>query len=160
MKTTIFSLFLLAGLILAGCAPKYPKIGLLMHGFDAPRWKNDQRYFIEAVKQMDGIPMVEVADNDAKKQLSQAKELIRKGAMVLVVIPVDQATASQIVNLAHKKEIRVIAYDRLINNCRLDYYVSTDNVRVGEIQAQYLTKIKPKGMMSAFKTLTMVACPK
>lgn len=145
MKTTIFSLFLLAGLILAGCAPKHPKIGLLLHSYDAPRWQNDQRYFIETVKQLDGIPLVEVADNDAKKQLSQAKELIRKGAMVLVVIPVDQATAAQIVTLAHKKEIRVIAYDRLINNCRLDYYVSTDNVRVGEIQAQYLTKIKPKG---------------
>ena len=145
MKTTIFSLILLAGLILVGCAPKHPKIGLLLHSFDAPRWQNDQRYFVDAVKQMEGIPMVLVANNDAKKQLSQAKELIRKGAMVLVVIPVDQATAAEIVNLAHKKEIRVIAYDRLINNCRLDYYVSTDNVRVGEIQAQYLTKIKPKG---------------
>jgi D-xylose transport system substrate-binding protein len=145
MKTTIFSLFLLAGLILAGCAPKHPKIGLLLHSYDAPRWQNDQRYFMEAVKQLDGIPLVEVANNDAKKQLAQAKDLIRKGAMVLVVIPVDQATASQIVTLAHKKEIRVIAYDRLITNCRLDYYVSTDNVRVGEIQAQYLTKIKPKG---------------
>jgi len=145
MKTTIFSLFLLAGLILAGCAPKHPKIGLLLHSFDAPRWQNDQRYFVEAVQQLEGIPMVKVADNDAKKQLAQAKELIRQGAMVLVVIPVDQAAAYQIVNLAHKKEIRVIAYDRLINNCRLDYYVSTDNVRVGEIQTQYLTKIKPKG---------------
>ncbi|MEI7522977.1 MAG: substrate-binding domain-containing protein [Mariniphaga sp.] len=145
MKTTIFSFLLLAGIVLAGCAPRHPKIGLLVHSFDAPRWQNDQRYFVEAVNQLDGIPMVRVADNDARRQLAQAKELISKGAMVLVVIPVDQATASQIVNLAHKKEIRVIAYDRLINNCRLDYYVSTDNVRVGEIQAQYLTKIKPKG---------------
>ena len=145
MKTTIFSLLLLAGLFLAGCAPKHPKIGLLVHSFDAPRWQNDQRYFVEAVKQLEGIAMVKVADNDPKKQLAQAKELISKGAMVLVVIPVDQNTASQIVSMAHKKEIKVIAYDRLINNCRLDYYVSTDNVRVGEIQAQYLTKIKPSG---------------
>ena len=145
MKTTIFSLLLLAGIFIAGCAPKHPKIGLLIHSFDAPRWQNDQRYFVEAVKQLEGIAMVKVADNDPKKQLAQAKELISKGAMVLVVIPVDQNTASQIVNLAHKKEIKVIAYDRLINNCRLDYYVSTDNVRVGEIQAQYLTKIKPLG---------------
>jgi len=145
MKTTIFSLLLLAGLLLAGCAPKHPKIGLLVHSFDAPRWQNDQRYFVEAVKQLEGIAMVKVADNDPKKQLAQAKELISKGAMVLVVIPVDQNTASQIVSLAHKKEIKVIAYDRLINNCRLDYYVSTDNVRVGEIQAQYLTKIKSSG---------------
>jgi len=145
MKTTIFSLLLLAGLIFAGCAPKHPKIGLLIHSYDAPRWQNDQRYFVDAVKQLDGTVQVKVADNNAQKQLVQAKELISKGAMVLVVIPVDQGTAAQIINLAHKKEIKVIAYDRLINNCRLDYYVSTDNIRVGELQAQYLTKIKPKG---------------
>ena len=145
MKTSIFTLLLLAGLIFAGCAPKHPKICLLIHSFDAPRWQNDQRYFIEAVKQLEGIPLVKVADNNAQKQLSQAKELISKGAMVLVVIPVDQVTAAQIINLAHKKDIKVVAYDRLINNCRLDYYVSTDNIKVGELQAQYLTKIKPKG---------------
>lgn len=145
MRTTIFSLFLLAGLILAGCANKPPKIGLLVHSFETQRWQNDKKYFVDAVKQLGGVTLVKVADNNAEKQLVQAKELISKGAMVLVVIPVDQSTAAQIVDLAHKKEIRVIAYDRLINNCRLDYYVSTDNVRVGEIQAEYLSKIKPTG---------------
>lgn len=145
MRTTIFSFLILAGLIFAGCANKHPKIGLLVHSFETPRWQNDQKYFVEAVKQMGGIPMMKMADNDAAKQLEQAKELINEGALILVVIPVDQLSAAQIVYYAHEKEIKVIAYDRLINNCRLDYYVSTDNVRVGEIQAQYLTKIKPKG---------------
>ncbi len=145
MKTTIFSLFLLAGFIFAGCTPRQPKIGLLVHDLESPRWQNDQKYFVSAVEQLGGVALVKVADNNAEKQITQARELIKKGAMVLVVIPVDQASAAQIVTLAHKKDIRVIAYDRLINNCRLDYYVSTDNVRVGEIQAQYLTKLKPNG---------------
>jgi len=145
MRTTIFSLFLLAGLIFAGCVNKHPKIGLLVHSFDIPRWQNDQKYFIEAVQLLKGVPLTRVAENNAEKQFEQAKELINEGASVLVVIPVDQMSAAKIVNLAHEKEIKVIAYDRLINNCRLDYYVSTDNVRVGEIQAEYLTKIKPKG---------------
>jgi D-xylose transport system substrate-binding protein len=47
--------------------------------------------------------------------------------------------------MAHDKGIPVIAYDRLINNCRLDYYVSTDNIRVGEIQADFISKIKARG---------------
>jgi D-xylose transport system substrate-binding protein len=145
MKTTIFSLFLLAGFIFAGCVPKQPKIGLLVHSYETPRWQNDQKYFVAAVEQLGGTTLVKMADNNADKQISQAKELIKKGAMVLVVIPVDQAAAAEIVTLAHKKDIRVIAYDRLINNCRLDYYVSTDNVMVGELQAQYLTKVKPTG---------------
>jgi D-xylose transport system substrate-binding protein len=145
MRTTVFSLFLLVGLIFAGCTNKHPKIGLLVHSFETPRWQNDKKYFVDAVKQLGGIPLVKVANNNADKQFEQAKELINDGIMVLVVIPVDQSTAAKIVNLAHENEIRVIAYDRLINNCRLDYYVSTDNMRVGEIQADYISKVKPKG---------------
>lgn len=145
MRTTIFSLFLLAGIIFAGCTNKHPKIGLLVHSFETPRWQNDQKYFVDAVKELGGVPLVMVADNNADKQLVQAKELINDGAKVLVIIPVDQSAAARIVNLAHDKDVRVIAYDRLINNCRLDYYVSTDNVRVGEIQAEYLAKVRPKG---------------
>jgi len=145
MKTTIFSFLLLAGLIFAGCSNKHPKIGFLVHSFESPRWQNDQKYFVDAVKQMGGVPLVKVADNNAEMQLEQAKGLINQGVKVLVVIPVNQATAAKIVNAAHEKGIQVIAYDRLINNCRLDYYVSTDNVRVGEIQAAYLSKVKPKG---------------
>jgi D-xylose transport system substrate-binding protein len=145
MKTQIISLFLLAGIIFSNCTPRQPRIGLLVHSFESQRWQNDQKYFVDAVEQLGGIALVKMADNNAEKQIAQAKELINKGAMVLVIIPVDQVSARKIVALAHKKDIRVIAYDRLINNCRLDYYVSTDNVRVGEIQAQYLTKIKPTG---------------
>ena len=52
MKTTIFSFLLLAGLIFAGCSNKHPKIGFLVHSFESPRWQNDQKYFVEAVKQM------------------------------------------------------------------------------------------------------------
>lgn len=141
----IISLFLLAAIMFGGCNQRHPKIGLLVHSFESPRWQNDQKYFVEAVKQLGGTPLTKIADNNADKQFEQAKELINEGVAVLVVIPVDQSTAAKIVNLAHEKDIRVIAYDRMINNCRLDYYVSTDNVRVGEIQAEYLTKIKPKG---------------
>lgn len=145
MKTMIFYLLLLAGIMLSGCTQRHPKIGLLVHSFESPRWQNDQKFFVEAVKQLGGTPLTKMADNNADKQFEQAKELINEGVAVLVVIPVDQSIAAKIVNLAHDKDIRVIAYDRMINNCRLDYYVSTDNVRVGEIQAEYLTKIKPQG---------------
>jgi len=145
MRTTIFSFFLLAGLIFAGCGNKHPKIGLLVHSFETPRWQNDKKYFVDAVKQLGGVALVNVADNNGNKQLEQARDLINAGVQVLVVIPVNQLTSANIVNMAHAKGIPVIAYDRLINNCRLDYYVSTDNIRVGEIQAEFISKIKPKG---------------
>ena len=39
----------------------------------------------------------------------------------------------------------MVAYDRIVKNCDLDCYLSFDNVRIGEIMAEYLTKIKPEG---------------
>ncbi len=145
MKTRILISFLLASILLVGCSTGKPKIGLLVHSFETSRWQNDQKYFTEAVTQLGGVPVVNVADNDAQKQIDQAQEMVYSGVAVLVVIPVDQFAAGQIVELAHKRNVKVIAYDRLINNCWLDYYVSTDNVRIGEIQAEYLTQTKPTG---------------
>jgi D-xylose transport system substrate-binding protein len=41
--------------------------------------------------------------------------------------------------------VKVIAYDRLINGCKLDYYVSANSTLIGELQASYLTSLKPYG---------------
>lgn len=63
----------------------------------------------------------------------------------MVVVPVDQFAAAEIVKEAHAKDVKVISYDRLIKNCKLDFYISTDNVEIGTLQANYLTTIKPTG---------------
>ena len=76
----------------------------------------------------------------------QAKELIKAGVNVLVIIPANSLAAGGIVTTAHSKNIPVIAYDRLILDCDLDYYISFDNERTGELQADYiLKKINHKG---------------
>ena len=116
-----------------------------MHALDKERWENDRDFFVGKVTEMGGTVQVEIADNDASKQLSQAKKMVSNGVDVLVVVPVDQFAASEIASLAKEKDVNIISYDRLILNSRLDYYVSTDNVKVGELQAEYLTKIKPDG---------------
>ena len=117
----------------------------MLHALDIERWENDRDFLVEKVEEQGGTVIVQVADNDASKQLAQAKELLANGVDVLVVVPVDQFAAAEIVEEAHKHNIKVISYDRLIKNCKLDYYVSTDNVEIGALQANYLTTIKPEG---------------
>ena len=112
---------------------------------DKERWENDRDFFVEKVQELGGTVEVRIADNDAGKQLEQAKELLTNGGDVLVIDPVDQFAAAEIVNEAHKKNVKVISYDRLIKNCKLDFYVSTDNVEIGTLQADYLTTIRPSG---------------
>jgi D-xylose transport system substrate-binding protein len=144
----LFTLFFLAAFLLNACTSKKDKsveVGLLIHSFDNERWEKDRDYFVEKVEELGGTVKVESADNDASKQLAQAKELLANGVDVLVVVAVDQFAAAEIVHEAHARNVKVISYDRLIKNCKLDYYVSTDNVEVGELQANYLTRIKPVG---------------
>ncbi len=141
--TTVFLIFTL----FVGCETKKesPEVGFLIHAFDKERWENDRDFFVEKVVELGGTVNVQNADNDANKQLAQAKELLANGVDVLVVVPVDQFAAAEIVKEAHAKNVKVISYDRLIKNCKLDFYVSTDNIEIGELQATYLTKIRPTG---------------
>jgi len=141
------SLLLLFTFLFSGCSKKNEpvEVGFLIHALDKERWENDRNYFVEKVNELGGTVEVRIAENDANKQLEQAKQLLANGVGVLVVVPVDQFAAAEIVKEAHTKDIKVISYDRLIKNCKLDFYVSTDNVEIGKLQADYLTTIKPKG---------------
>jgi D-xylose transport system substrate-binding protein len=80
------------------------------------------------------------ADQDAAKQQQQAEAAITKGAKVMVLDPVDAASAGAIVTRAKQSNIPVVSYDRLITDADIDYYISFDNVRVGQLQGESLTK--------------------
>ncbi|WP_297091336.1 substrate-binding domain-containing protein [uncultured Draconibacterium sp.] len=146
-RIALLILTFLAAILFTGCDKKDEavEVGFLIHAFDKERWENDRNYFVENVQELGGTVKVMDAENDADKQLAQAKELLANGVDVLVVVPVDQFAAAEIVKAAHAKNIKVISYDRLIKNCKLDFYVSTDNVEIGALQANYLTTIQPQG---------------
>jgi D-xylose transport system substrate-binding protein len=142
----ISSIVFLSLFILGGCTKNDPvKVGFLIHALDKERWENDMDFFVEKVRELGSDVVVRIADNSMEKQLEQANELMDNGVDVLVVVPVDQFQAAAIVENAHKNNIGVISYDRLIKNCNLDCYVSTDNVEIGKLQAEYLTTIQPTG---------------
>lgn len=92
---------------------------------------------------------VEVIDKDAHssefEQYNQAVELINQGVKVLVIYAVNTVAAAAIVRIAHKEGVKIIAYDRMIQNCELDYYVTFDSQKVGEYMAREAIAQKPKG---------------
>ena len=142
----LLPLILIGSLIqLTGCKPKSPKIGILMHSYENERWTKDKNYLVEDLTKEGAEVMLEVADNDQEKQIAQAEDMIKNGAQVLIVISINQDKAAKIVELAHNANVKVIAYDRLINGCKLDYYITANSTHIGELQASYLTSLKPKG---------------
>ncbi|HLQ29383.1 MAG TPA: substrate-binding domain-containing protein [Ktedonobacteraceae bacterium] len=78
------------------------------------------------------------AGGSASVQQSQAQADLTKGDCILVVGAYDGAAAAAIVSAAKAKNVPVIAYDRLIQSKDLAYYVSFDNVKVGQLQGQYI----------------------
>ena len=91
----------------------------------------------------------EVMDKDANcndaEQYKQAVELLDQGVKVLVVYAVNAYTSAAIVREAHNKGIKIIAFDRMIKNCELDYYATFDSRKVGEFMAREAISQKPKG---------------
>jgi D-xylose transport system substrate-binding protein len=78
------------------------------------------------------------ADQDAAKQQSQAEAALVQGIDVLVLDAVDANAAVAIVGSAKKKNVPVIAYDRLISGAPIDFYVSFDNFTIGKQQGEAL----------------------
>lgn len=148
MKTTglvILLLFSVSMGFLTGCRQQAPRVGILMHSYSNERWTKDKDYLVDNLTKLGAKVFVELADNDQQKQIDQAKSLIKNGVQVLIVVPVNSDDAFKIVELAHESNVKVIAYDRLINKCKLDYYISANSTHIGELQAGYLTSLKPRG---------------
>jgi D-xylose transport system substrate-binding protein len=81
------------------------------------------------------------ANEEVSTQQSQVEAALTEGIDVLVLDPVDSASAASMVNLAKQQDVPVISYDRLIlDTDGVDYYVSFDNVSVGELQGEALVK--------------------
>jgi len=120
-------------------------IGLSLDTLALERWNYDKKYFTEEAEKLGAKVIVQSANSDDAKQLQQAEQMINQGVNVLVVVPHDGQASAKIVDKAHEEGVKVLAYDRLINNPKLDDYISFDNEKVGEMQAEAITKLVPKG---------------
>ncbi|MCI9890109.1 sugar-binding protein [Micrococcales bacterium 31B] len=78
--------------------------------------------------------------NGTQTQINNLQTMINNPKLkVLIVAAVDGEKLNQVLSDAASKGVKVIAYDRLINNTEaIDYYVTYDNKKVGELQGQSL----------------------
>lgn len=120
-----------------------PKIALLLPENQTPRYESaDRPYFEEKVEDIceDCEILYSNATEDPSKQQSQVEAALTQGAEVLVLDPVDAASAAASVEKADAQGVPVLSYDRLVLGAEVAVYVSFDNVRVGELQAETLSK--------------------
>jgi D-xylose transport system substrate-binding protein len=125
------------------------KIALLLPETKTTRYEAEDRPAFEAkVKALcsDCEIIYSNADQKADVQQNQADAALTNGAKVLVLDPVDSASAASIVAKAKSQNVPVISYDRLILDADVDYYISFDNEQVGKLQGESLVnKLKEDG---------------
>ena len=144
MKVLALS-FLTLCLLIVSCKKNNSKVGFMCYSNTESFWVNNRKCFVERSKQL-GIEIIEKYCNyDENLQYTQAEELINQGVKVIVIVAVNANTAAAIVRLANKNDVKVIAYDRMIHNCDLDYFVTIDSRKIGEVMAAEAIKQKPKG---------------
>jgi D-xylose transport system substrate-binding protein len=123
----------------------HPKIGFSIDDLRLERWARDRDYFTAAADKLGAKVFVQSADASEQRQIAQIENLISRGVDVLVIVPYNATVLNNAIREAKKAKIKVVSYDRLILNADVDAYISFDNKAVGELQAQSLVALKPKG---------------
>lgn len=121
-----------------------PVIGLSLDTLKEERWQRDRDTFMAEAKRLGATVIVQSANSDDTRQVRDVESLISRKVDVLVIVPHNGAAMSRAVKSANEAKIPVIAYDRLILNANIDYYLTFDNVKVGEAQGTYAMERLPK----------------
>ena len=115
-------------------------IGISMPTQSLERWNRDGSYLDEQFKAAGYDTIVTYSDNDTNRQVNDIQNMIAQGVDLLVVAAIDGEALNTVMNDAGAEGIPIIAYDRLIMNDNVSYYVSFDNYTVGTLQGQYIVE--------------------
>src|SRR5438874_4659459 len=124
----------------AGCT-----VGVASNNSSQERWKKaDEPAMQKAIAAKGGKYIRADANDKAEQQTTDIANLINQGAKVLIVLAKDSEAIKPAIADATSKGIKVIAYDRLIEDPNT-FYITFDNKKVGTLMAQTLIKLVPKG---------------
>lgn len=143
-KTALSVVVLVAVLIVTGCenptedTDSTTTVGVVMP--DAERWDRDLAE-LESQAEDSGIVIESFQSDDDQAKDTEIRQMISDGVQVLIVTASDSTAspAQDWPGLADAAEIPFINYDRLIQDVSgIDWYVTFDNEKVGQLQGQYV----------------------
>src|SRR3954462_13715775 len=159
MRRTAMALsaFAMAGVVFAGCGSddssssggststtggggKAQKVAVLLPDTKSSiRGESFDRPLLQKAFDSAGVPVeIQNAQGDKATQQQQAEQAITNGAKIILLTNLDSGSGAAIETQANARGVKVIDYDRLTLKGKADYYVSFDNVKVGELQGQGL----------------------
>jgi len=105
------------------------------------RWESFDKPYLQQAFDAAGVKAdIQNALGDKSKFATIADSMIQEGVKVLIITNLDSASGAQVETKAKNAGIKTIDYDRLTLGGSADYYVSFDNVKVGDLQGAGLVK--------------------
>ena len=129
------------------------KVGVILPDTaSSARWATDDIKYLKAAFDAAGVTAdIQNAQGDKSQFQTIADGMISSGVKVLMIVNLDSGTGKAVLDKAKAAGIATIDYDRLTLSGGANYYVSFDNVKVGELQGQGLVDcltakkyVKPK----------------
>jgi D-xylose transport system substrate-binding protein len=118
------------------------KVGVILpDATTSPRWEANDRPSLQAAFDKAGIDsIITNADGDVAKFGNICDDMINQGVSVLMIVNLDSESGGACLKKAKAAGIQSIDYDRLTLGGGASYYVSFDNVKVGDLMGEGLTK--------------------
>ncbi|QQZ11322.1 ribose ABC transporter substrate-binding protein RbsB [Heyndrickxia vini] len=152
MKKLLVLLMSLTMILLGACSMQPPnwakpakknnlkniKIGLSVSTLNNPFFVSLKNGVVKEAKTK-GIDVIVIdAQNDSAKQVNDVQDLLQKGVDALLINPTDSAAISTAVQSANDIGIPVITLDRSADKGKVESLVASDNVKGGQMAAEYI----------------------
>ena len=122
------------------------KVGFILPNFDQLRWRNaDLAGFESEAKKVGLTYFSEASQASETVQASQFENMLTRGVNVLILTPVNGASAAALVRKANRAKVPVIDYNFLALNADVDCFIGRDAVQMAESIAQDAVKVAPSG---------------
>ena len=120
-------------------------VGVSWNNYQEERWALRDEPAIQAALEEAGAEYISAdAGSSEEQQASDVENLLSQGANVIIILAQNTETILPSVQAAIDQGVPVIGYDRLIEDDEA-LYISFDNVRVGEMQAEAVLEVVSEG---------------
>ncbi|MFE2756065.1 sugar ABC transporter substrate-binding protein [Actinosynnema sp. NPDC059335] len=118
------------------------KVGVILpETASSARWEGFDKPLLKKALEAEGLQAdIQNAQGDVQKFSTLADGMINAGVKVLIIATPNSEIGATVAKKAEAQGIPVIDYDRLNLGGSSKYYVSFDNVKVGELQGQGLVQ--------------------
>lgn len=120
-------------------------VGMSWNNYNEERWAKHDEPAMKAAIEAGGCTYIPAdAGSSEEQQITDVENLISQGANVVIILAQNTQAILPAVQSATDQGIPVIAYDRLIEDANT-FYVSFDNVLVGQLMAEVVFDLVPTG---------------